>query len=123
MPFFLDERIKLSISSWKSRDYFVRVFVRLTISSTWVSSSFIVSKFCSDGYVCGSQYLCGQYAGIFAPLKRHGCNNLPPGICRMESTESHPSIELDDLTGNPDHGQCNTMQPCPGDARPRRHRQ
>ena len=25
----------------------------------------------------------------------------PPGICRMDKTESQPSIELDDFTGTP----------------------
>ena len=38
---------------------------------------------------------------FFAPLRATVATGTPPGICRMDKTESQPSIELDDFTGTP----------------------
>ena len=38
---------------------------------------------------------------FFAPFSATVATGTPPGICRIESIESQPSIELLDLTGTP----------------------
>ena len=38
---------------------------------------------------------------FFAPFSATVATGTPPGICKIESTESQPSIELLDFTGTP----------------------
>ena len=42
---------------------------------------------------------------FFAPLSATVATGTPLGICKIESTESQPSIELDDLIGTPITGR------------------
>src|SRR5882724_8168854 len=42
---------------------------------------------------------------FFEPFNATVATGTPDGICKMERTESHPSIELEDLMGTPITGR------------------
>ena len=51
---------------------------------------------------------------FLAPPRATVATGTPAGICSMESTESHPSIEFEDLIGTPITGRGETDATIPG---------
>src|SRR6476620_11033631 len=45
--------------------------------------------------------LAARIAAFLAAFSATVATGMPLGICRMDNTESHPSMELEDFTGTP----------------------
>ena len=59
---------------------------------------------------------------FFAAFRATVATGTPFGICKIERTESHPSIELDDLIGTPITGNEVIDATIPGKCAHHRHR-
>src|SRR5258708_725157 len=84
-------------------------------SSTFFLRSFLnVSNFPATTLSLVPIIWAARIPAFLAPLRATVATGTPLGICRIDNTESQPSIELDDLTGTPITGNDVSEATIPG---------
>ena len=58
--------------------------------------------------------LAAKIPAFAAPFRATVATGIPDGICKIESTESHPSIEFEDKIGTPITGKVVQLATIPG---------
>jgi hypothetical protein len=97
---------------------FVKIFYLLRFSEDLFTDSFKPSLYkmiLSNTHLsCVPMIWAARIPAFFAQFKATVATGTPPGICKMDKTESQPSIELLDFIGTPITGSGDMDATIPG---------